>query len=639
MTKDSSPALGVMWRSPWMLTRAVLGAAFLWSASLTAPLQARAQSPLRHWTEAIDSRFAMSQPVISYVLHVDSTDLSGFDVSITLHGARDTVLLAMATHPEYDDKYWRFIRDVRVESPGARATVTRVDSALWRVVATSGAFVVRYRLALPPAGDGERAGWKPFLAPTGGLVGGTQSFMYVVGETLAPAHVRLDLPATWAIATGLAPTADSSAFFASSALVLLESPMLVGRLRDWRFTVDGVPHRVVYWPRPNATPFDSRAVVGGVERIVTQAVALFGRAPYRDYTFQLQDAAWGALEHPNSVTLGASSESLAEGLGPFFGEVTHEYFHAWNLMRIRPAEYADVTYRTPTPSRGLWFSEGLSMFYSDLLRRRAGLPVGTPTRSEHLASLIERYLSSPGNARLSAERVSEAEYGGDPDALGDYTASPHLQGELIGAMLDLEIRHATNGRRSIDDVMRLMLERHSGARGFTGRDVERAVTDVCRCNVAPVFDAHVRGGRPIPFDDYLRHIGLRAEVVWRTALGSDGRPVPDLRAFANDPGDGAGPRLSISNPESAWGRAGLHSGDRVRALNGTATSSADSIMRAFRRLKSGDTLRVEVERRGSRRSATVIMTPFDRPVVRLVDVAGATPAQRALRERWESGLP
>jgi predicted metalloprotease with PDZ domain len=620
-------------RSPLLFTRAVIIAAML------APFTVRGQSPLRHWTDAIDSRFAMSQPVIAYSLRVDSTDLSGFDVTVSLRGARDTVLLAMATHPEYDDKYWRFVRDVRVESPDARATVTRVDSSLWRVVATGGAFVVRYRLALPSARAGERAGWKPFLAPTGGLVGGTQSFMYVVGETLAPAHVKLDVPATWSIATGLAPTADPRTFYAPSALVLLESPLLVGRLRDWRFAVDGVPHRVVYWPGPDARPFDSVAVVAGIERIVRQAVALFGRAPYRDYVFQLQDGAYGALEHPNSVTLGASSESLTGDLGPFFGEVAHEYFHAWNLMRIRPVEYADVTYRTPTPSRGLWFSEGLSMFYSDLLRRRAGLPVGKPTRTEHLASLIERYLSSPGNGLLSAERVSEAEYAGAPDALGDYSASPHLQGELLGAVLDLEIRHATNGRRSMDDVMRLMLERHGGARGFTGRDVERAVTDVCGCNVAPVFDAHVRGGHPIAFDDYLRHIGLRVDVAWRPALGDDGRPVADYRAYPYDLGDGAGPRISISNPASAWGRAGLHSGDRIRAMNGTATSSADVVMRAIRGLRSGDTLRIEVEHRGSSRTTIVIMTPFDRPVVRLIDAANATPAQRVLRARWESGQP
>jgi len=400
-----------------------------------------------------------------------------------------------------------------------------------------------------------------------------------------------------------------------------------------------VPHRVVYWPRPDAVPFDTAALVSGIERLARATIALFGRAPYREYVFQLQDGAYGGLEHPSSVTLGAPGESLAKGLAPFFGELSHEYFHSWNLMRIRPVEYGDVTYRTPPRSRGLWFSEGLSLFYSDLLRRRAGLPTGTPSRLAHLESIIARYHSSPGNGRLSAERVSAAEYGGDPTELGDYTASTHLQGELIGAMMDLEIRRATRGRRSIDDVMRLMMARYSGERGFTGRDVERAIAEVCGCNVTPFFDAHVRGARPIPFDDYLRVVGLQADVAWRPSLGDDGRPVPDFRAYAYDPGDGTGPRLAISNPSSAWGRAGLHTGDRVSAMNGQPTPSRAAVMRVLRGLRSGDTVRVEVERGGARRTATVVMAPFDRPFVTLRDLPSPTAAQRELRARWESGAP
>jgi len=603
------------------------------------PWPATAQNPLRHWTEAIDSRFAMSQPVITYVLHVDSADLSGFDVAMTVRDKRDTTLLAMAAHPEYDDKYWRFVRNVRVEDAKGRASVTRLDSALWRVVAPGGSFVIRYRLQLPAETRGERAAWKPFLAPTGGLVGGTHSFMYVVGETLAPSYVTLELPAGWSIATALTPTSDARTFSAPSALVLVESPMLVGRLRDWRFTVDAVPHRVVYWSLPDAVPFDSSAVVAAIEKLARETSALFGRLPYREYVYQLQDGAYGALEHPASVTLGAPSRELGEGLASFLGELAHEYFHTWNLMRIRPVEYGDVSYRTPPRSRGLWFSEGLSMFYSDLLRRRAGLPVGTPTRVAHLESVIARYLSNPGNARLSAERVSEAEYGDDPAALGDYSASTHLQGELIAAMMDLEIRHATSGRRSIDDVMRVMMERYAGERGFTGRDVERVIGEVCRCTVAPFFDAHVRGGKAIPFDDYLRYIGLRADVTWRPALGPDGRPVPDSRMFPYDRGDGAGVRLKISDPSSAWGKAGLHTGDRVRAMNGRPIDARDAVLGVLRQLRSGDTVHVEFERGGARRSATVVMVPFTRPFVQLHDVSSPTQAQHALRDRWETGGP
>ena len=165
------------------------------------------------------------------------------------------------------------------------------------------------------------------------------------------------------------------------------------------------------------------------------------------------------------------------------------------------------------------------------------------------------------------------------------------------------------------------------------------VHEVCGCSVTAFFDAHVRGGQPIPFDAYLRHIGLRSGVAWRTALGDDGRPVADFRAYPYDLGDGAGPRLAVTNPESAWGRAGLRTGDRVRSVNGAPTATPDAVRRTLRALRSGDTLRVEVERAGTTRTHTVVMTPFERPFVALQELPGATPAQRALRARWESGPP
>src|SRR5207244_12479519 len=123
------------------------------------------------------------------------------------------------------------------------------------------------------------------------------------------------------------------------------------------FAVDGVPHRVVYWPLPDAVPFDTTAMVAGVERIAREAVAVFGRAPYREYTFIVQDGAQGSLEHLNSLTIGAPSADLARHLTGFFGETAHEFTHTWNLMRIRPAEYQSVTYRTQPPVSGLWWSE------------------------------------------------------------------------------------------------------------------------------------------------------------------------------------------------------------------------------------------------------------------------------------------
>jgi predicted metalloprotease with PDZ domain len=308
-------------------------------------------------------------------------------------------------------------------------------------------------------------------------------------------------------------------------------------------------------------------------------------------------------------------------------------------MRIHPVEYDDVTYQTPRRSRGLWFSEGLTMFYADVLMRRAGIAMDDRTRADHLQGLIARYFATPGNYKFSPERVSEVEYGGGPGALGDNTASPHLQGELIGTMLDLEIRHATSGRKSMDDVMRLMLARFSGARGFTSKNIERTVAEVCGCRVAAFFQNHVLGASPIDFNAYLRHAGLAANVEWRPALGSDGRPVADLRAYPYDAGDGGPPRIAITSPDGAWGRAGLHTGDRILAMNGQPITTPDTIRAIFRRLRSGDTVTVDAEHAGVRHTVSVVMTPFDRPFVTIAELPNATSAQRSLRARWQDSQP
>jgi predicted metalloprotease with PDZ domain len=259
---------------------------------------------------------------------------------------------------------------------------------------------------------------------------------------------------------------DPTTFFAPSANILLDDPIFIGKFKSWSFTIENVPHRVVYWSRPNAKEFDTTRLLSGIQKIAEQASMLFGRFPYRDFTFMLQDDALGSLEHNNSVTVGAPVAHLIDNMDETFSEIAHEYFHTWNLMRIHPIEYADVNYKTPSLSKGLWFSEGLTMFYADLLMRRAGMHTFDSTRITHLERLMRRYFSSPAYLKYSAERISLASYG-PIGMLGDYSASTHLQGELLGAMLDLIIRDATNNERSMDDVMRKMLANFSGERGFT----------------------------------------------------------------------------------------------------------------------------------------------------------------------------
>jgi predicted metalloprotease with PDZ domain len=598
---------------------------------------ARAQNPLRHFSEAVDLRFARSQPVVHYTLSISEGDTTGWDVRIDVRNARDTFRVALAQHPEYDDRFFRYVQNLRV-TPGG--SIVREDTALWRVIAPGGTATISYRIQLPTPTQPPRGAWRPFLSSTGGLTGGPHAFMYIVGAELAPSHVFVAAPSSWSIATGLTPTSEPGTFFAASVYELVESPILVGQLRRSHFFIDGVPHNTAFWPSPNATPFDTSAFRSSVERLVNEVVKFFGRPVYREYNFLFQDNSFGALEHHNSVTLGVPSVEMARDPNYVLGEIAHEYFHTWNLMRIRPVEYAaGVDYRAIKPVPSLWFSEGFTMMYADLLLRRAKLPTHDSTRVSHLEGLITRYFASPGNTRYSPEQVSRVAYHARPDALGDYDASTHLQGELLGVTLDLIIRDATNGRRSTDDVMRLMLDRFGGERGFTGRDVEAVVHQVCACDVHAFFEAHVRGAQPIPFDKFLALIGMRT-VVTREPVVRDGQAVPDFRIRAwNAPPDSA-LSLLIGDPRSVWGQAGLHSRDRVVSVNGESPRTSQEFRQIIGRTHIGDTLRFVVQApAAAARNVSVVVTGYDRPLVRIEPLAAATAKQRRLRDAWLNGTP
>ena len=553
------------------------------------------------------------KPAVNYTLRVDSADLTGWNVEIRLRTVTDTFRLVMAAHQEYDDRFFRNVAHFTVEP--STAVVTRVDSSVWQVVTPKGDVRVRYRIAVPVE-QLPRAAWRPFLTPTGGLLGGPHAFMYLIGAERMPVTVTLELPRSWRVATGLERTRDPKVFTAANAAALMESPVLAGHVREWRFVEHGVPHRIVYWPLPDATPFDTVAFVSGIERMVGQVFALFGRAPYRDYVFQFQDGAYGGLEHTSSLSIGARSANLARNPNEEIEETAHEFFHTWNLLAIKPTEYRDLDYRTQPPISSLWFSEGLTIFYADRLLRRAGLAVEDSTPTKHVERLLSRYLFNPAYARFSAEAISRVAYNAEPGALGDYSAGPHLHGEVLGTMLDYIIHDATRGRRSMDDVMRLLFDRSATTR-MDSRTVEQAVEDVCGCDVTPFFDAYVRGAAALDYNRYLALNGLRASVTWAPAV-NNGEPDRDLRIFGWEPGDGS-VRIVISNPASIWGRAGLHSRDRLVSMDGTAVTTWSEMRARLMRLRMGDTVRVEVERPGpaGRYVATVVVAGFERPTVRI----------------------
>jgi predicted metalloprotease with PDZ domain len=586
---------------------------------------------------ALAAQAASSPPRLEYRLKFDPADTTRVGVSLEIHKAPASMVIAANAHPEYDDKYWRYVEHLNaVTVCGEMIPVSRIDSVRWQVHNKgTGDIVVAYQVKFPES-EMPRPSWKPFLSPTGGLVGGPHSFLYAVGLENESATVTLDIPSTWKTGTGLSSSSRDRTFTAADVHTLMESPMLVGELSEWQIDQR---HTVFYWKLPNAKPFDSVAFVAGIGKIASQANTLFGGAPYKHYRFLFQDGAWsGGLEHPNSVTLGAPSEELAKDPHATLAETAHEFFHTWNLMAIKPAAYREVDYKAQPPVAELWFSEGLTIFYADLLLRRAGLPTSDSTRTAHLERLIARYLGSPGLALYSAEQISRVEYNASPGALGDYLVSSHLQGEVIGILLDLLIRDATDGARSMDHVMKLLYER-TRAKRLTSREVQTAVEDVCKCRGLEIFERHVFAGNPVDFNRYLKPLGLRAEVSWTPSMNDDGTPAPDLRASAWLPEGEQRLRLRVMNPGSVWGRAGLHTGDVIVTIDGNTVRTWPEFRTFIRGFAIGDSATIVVQRGDSTITRRIVMAGFDRPIVHLRSTGNSTPREERLRSAWLRGSP
>ncbi|HET7460228.1 MAG TPA: PDZ domain-containing protein [Longimicrobium sp.] len=571
---------------------------------------------------------------VDYLLSVDSSELSGFTVEMRVYGGPDTLRLAMAAHPEYDDRFWRYVRDVRVGWPGP-TSVTREDSAVWRVVAPPGA-PIRYRIQLPPGRAGARGSWQPFLTPTGGLVGGPHSLMYVLGLENVRHRLSIRLPRGWVAATGMERTSIHGSYSTRGFAEMMDSPLLVGNLRRWWFPVDRAAHLAAYWQRPGTPPVDSAALLGPVQAIVREARAVFGGLPYERYSFLLQDSAYGGLEHATSVSIGAPAGELADDPSDVYLDIAHEYFHAWNLVRLRPAGWGALSLRPPARTRELWWSEGVTMYFAEQILRRARLPGGTRPRTETLREDLDRYLDDPGFAHVSPEQGSWTT-DDPPGANGEYQADHYLQGELIATALDLIVRDSTHGARGMDEVMREMYARHAGPRGFTGADVERTASAVCGCNLHGFFGRHVRGTQRIDFAPLLATLGLRLETAEATAADSAGKPSPDLRVWAYVPRDQTTPRFIVNDPRSAWSRAGLRTNDRIVSIKGATMPDVRAFRVALRPLAVGDSVRVEYERGGVTRTAVVRITPYAVTRARITEIPNATPEQRQRRERWLAG--
>jgi len=599
--------------------------------------------------------FAQSPPDISYTIRATPpTDSLGYHVTMVITHAPRRLRVAMpvwAPGAYRIANFARFVTHLTAKDDVQSLAVVRNTPSEWRVDVPNGSVTLNYDVYYPNIEAARGLGNYVFYRPDGALLGGPMTYLYIVGATHLPARVTLETPPGWNVATGLTAASDASAphtFVAPSYDVLIDCPILIGKqLHIWFFDVDKIPHRVVYYSPLRDIGFDSVRFVDIHRQIVRAARALMGPLPYRDYSFLYEDGPGGGLEHLNSATMSAPSDRLRTDAGAIQSLTAHEYFHAWNVKRIRPVELGPFHYDRETRTSLLWWAEGVTDFFADELLRRTGLRDSAEAR-RILAQTIESYLNNPGRDKLSPARASWTTW--DPHTVTHgYWVSYYTSGALIGELLDLRIRDHTHGARGMDDVERFLFTRYAGAHGYTQRDLRIALETICGCSVASLFDRSIAGTPPIPLDralhDALRLAGWRI-VIRRDTVDSLGHRLADTHATItsmNGIGSlggpaGSVPRLSLSLPHGSFGKAGLVDGDFIITVNKHAITTAADFTDALANASVGERYTIDYLRAGRRRETTVTILPDEHLTVEIVDLPNITARQRAVRAAWLHGV-
>jgi predicted metalloprotease with PDZ domain len=518
---------------------------------------------------------------------------------------------------------WQNIREVTAVTAAGDALPIEQDSPISWVIDPKGAarITVRYTAGLRDSEQWRRPNNRWFLRSSSGVVDGPRTFMYLDGWKQVPARVTFQVPAGWRVATGLVPTTiDSTSYAAPNYDVLIDSPVLLGKFLTYRFSAAGTPHRAVV-DLGGGRAYEPQVFVDMLRRISTTAIDIFGGAPYTDYSFIFVGGRGGGLEHLNSTTIGVTTETLARNPRGAESVSAHEFFHAWNVKRIRPVELGPFDYEHEVRTVNLWWSEGVTDYYADVILARAGLD-SPDDFARGLATSIGNYRTNPARLLVSPERSSWTVWD-SPAVNNSHVISYYLQGELLGFLLDLAIRDSTDNAKSLDDVMRYLLDHYAGARGFTRDDLVAAVRSATGRSFDEFWRLYVSGASEIPWDDYVRAAGWKA-VFTET-------PDIDARIGSIPPAVQGGRWRAVATPGSAAEAAGLRTGDELVRINRRPIIDGTDVTAAVRAVGPGAAVVVDVVRDGKPFAIHFSAGTYHRVRAQLRDVSALTAKMRRIR--------
>jgi predicted metalloprotease with PDZ domain len=523
----------------------------------------------------------------------------------------------------------------------AMRPVTRVNDQTWSVAPLgSSALTIKYKVF-----SNDLSGTFSQLDSRHANYNGGTLFMYVVDHKPDPVKLVVQPPSGWKIINGRTERAGQTEWKFPNWDVLIDTPTEIAP--DWTeesFQVDGKKYHVVVHSF-GAEGGKRNNLVRDIEKIVRSEVAMWGPPEFDEYTFLIHfaadDRSGDGMEHLTSTQI-IEPGALAEAgvYDDTLGTVAHEFFHVWNVKRLRPLELGPWDFTRPANTRGLWVAEGFTNYYGHLMMRRAGIWNETRFVARQ-AQTIDGIENAPGSRLMSAEESSlSAPFLDDaPHSqltnLANTSISYYPKGELIGMVLDLLVRGRTKGKASLDDIMRAMYEEfyrkssnnsyYLRGRGYTTEDVQRVASRVAGFNLSDFFDRYVRNTEVLPYDEALSYVGLKLVKTQRAQPYNAGLTV--------DAEEETGLRISNVRNNSPAEDAGLDVGDEIVNLAGGKVTR-QTWLATLARYKPGDSVPITVKRDRKTITTKIIMGQPDRFEYKIEFKADATEDQKALRAAW-----
>lgn len=450
---------------------------------------------------------------------------------------------------------------------------------------------------------------------------GIELFLEAEGHRNTPANVHFKVPAGWNLISALRETSDPMTYVADNYDVLVDAPAEMGKFDLLKYEVEGKPHYFVANP---AGTFSNEKAVKFTEmlsKVVQADSKMFGGLPYEKYvSFYFftppESNAGGALEHLNSFVAFAPRGDVATP-EMIIGTAAHEYFHLWNVKRIRPAEMWPYDYSRENETPLLWVSEGFTNYYGVVSRYRGGLstPESFLNSAASAAAGVEgnevRNYVSPANASVSTWAGYDT-----PVAFG---ISYYTQGQNLGALLDLSIRNDSDGQYSLDDVMRTLYnDFYKKGRGFTTEDMISIVNKLTKKDYHSFYDKYVWGTDVPNYDEIFGYAGYRLNKTMQKVAdpGFNGR-------FRN-----GGLLINSLEVGSAAANAGFKKGDVVEKVDGKPLSFG-----SFQDL-AGKEAEFTIKRDGAEQTIKMVVGTRDVERYELVSLPTPTAKQQKIRDGW-----